>query len=98
VKNLNGATLNYPIYDKDLYALVRSLQTWEHYVVSKEFVIHSDHESFKYLNGQHKLNKRHAKWMECLKQFPCVIKYMKEKSNVVVDGLSIKIKTWSTNS
>ena len=59
----HGATLNYPTYDKELYALVRALKAWEHYLVSKEFFIHSDHESLKYLKGQHKLNKRHAKWM-----------------------------------
>ncbi|XP_068476613.1 uncharacterized protein [Phaseolus vulgaris] len=47
-EKLHGATLNYPIYDKELYALVRALKTWEHYLVSKEFVIHSDHESLKY--------------------------------------------------
>jgi len=69
-EKLHGATLNYPTYDKELYALVRALKTWEYYLVSKEFVIHSDHESLKYLKGQHKLNKRHAKWMEFLEQFP----------------------------
>jgi len=87
-EKLHGASLNYPTYDKELYALVRALQTWEHYLVSKEFVIHSDHESLKYLKGQHKLNKRHAKWMEFLEQFPYVIKYKKGKSNVVADALS----------
>jgi len=51
------------------------------------YVIHSDHESLKYLKGQHKLNKRHAKWMEFLEQFPYVIKYKKGKSNVVADAL-----------
>ena len=51
-EKLHGASLNYPTYDKELYALVRALQTWEHYLVSKEFVIHSDHESLKYLKGQ----------------------------------------------
>ena len=25
---LSGATLNYPTYDQELYALVRALQTW----------------------------------------------------------------------
>lgn len=25
---LSGATLNYPIYDKELYGLVRALKTW----------------------------------------------------------------------
>ena len=44
IEKLHGATLNYPTYDKGLYALVRALQTLEHYLVSKEFVIHSDHE------------------------------------------------------
>jgi len=58
----------------------------EQYLVSKEFVIHSDHESFIYLKGQHKLNKREAKWMKFLEQFPYVIKYKKGKSNVVVDA------------
>ena len=63
--------------EKELYALVRALKTWEHYLVSKEFVFHSDHESLKYLKGQHKLKKRHAKWMKFLEQFPYVIKYKK---------------------
>ena len=48
---LQGTALNYPTYDKVLYALVRALQTLEHYLVSKEFVIHSDHESLKYIRG-----------------------------------------------
>jgi len=67
---------------------VHALHTWEHYLVSKEFIIHNDHESLKYLKSQHKLNKRRAKWMEFLEQFPYVIKYKKGKSNVVVDALS----------
>ena len=29
-------------YDKELYTLVRALKTWEHHLVSKEFVIHSE--------------------------------------------------------
>jgi hypothetical protein len=50
-EKLHGPTLNYSTYDKELYALVRVLQTWQHYLWSKEFVIHSDHESLKYLKG-----------------------------------------------
>jgi len=40
-EKLHGASLNYLTYDKEMYALVRALQTWKHYLVSKEFVIHS---------------------------------------------------------
>lgn len=62
-EKLGGAFLNYPTYDKELYALVRALQTWQHYLWPKEFVIHTDHESLKHLKGQHKLNRRHARWV-----------------------------------
>jgi hypothetical protein len=44
-EKLSGPSLNYSVYDKELYALVRSLETWQHYLFPKEFVIHSDHES-----------------------------------------------------
>ena len=51
-------------------------------------MIHSDHESLEYLKGQNKLNKRHAKWVEFIEQFPYVIKHKQVKSNVVVHALS----------
>ena len=44
-KKLSGATLKYPTYAKELYALVRALETWQHYLWPKEFVIHTDHKS-----------------------------------------------------
>ena len=34
------------------------------------------------------LNKRHAKWVEFLEQFPYVIKYKNGKTDVVTDALS----------
>jgi hypothetical protein len=56
----------------------------------KEFIIHSDHEALKFLKSQSNLNKRHAKWVEFIESFPCIIKYTKGKDNVVVDALSQK--------
>jgi hypothetical protein len=60
-EKLSGPSLNYSTYDKELYALVRVLETWQHYLWPKEFVIHSDHEYLKHIRGQEKLNKHHAK-------------------------------------
>ena len=51
-------------------------------------MIHSGHESLKYLKGQSKLNKRDAKWVEFIEQFPYVIKHKQGKINVVADALS----------
>ncbi|XP_035542982.1 uncharacterized protein LOC118343747, partial [Juglans regia] len=74
-EKLSGAAQNYPTYDKEMYALVRALENWQHYLWPKEFVIHTDHESLKHLKGQQRLNKRHAKWVEFIETFPYVIRY-----------------------
>uniref|UniRef100_A0A2N9HRI2 Integrase catalytic domain-containing protein n=1 Tax=Fagus sylvatica TaxID=28930 RepID=A0A2N9HRI2_FAGSY len=95
-EKLSGAALNYPTYDKELYALVRALETWQHYLWPKEFVIHTDHESLKHLKGQHKLNKRHARWVEFIETFPYVIRYKQGKENVVADALSRRYALLST--
>ncbi|KAK1617504.1 hypothetical protein QYE76_023021 [Lolium multiflorum] len=38
-EKLDGARLNYPIYDKELYALVRVLEVWQHYLWPKEEIV-----------------------------------------------------------
>nr|AAQ56339.1 putative gag-pol polyprotein [Oryza sativa Japonica Group] len=87
-EKLSGPVLNYSTYDKELYALVRTLETWQHYLWPKEFVIHSDHESLKHIRSQGKLNRRHAKWVEFIESFPYVIKHKKGKENIIADALS----------
>jgi len=32
-EKLNGAHLNYSIYDKEFYALIRALEVWQHYLL-----------------------------------------------------------------
>ena len=46
-EKLSRVALNYPIYEKELYELVWTLETWQHYLWPKEFVIHTDHEYLK---------------------------------------------------
>ncbi|KAG7547458.1 Retrotransposon gag domain [Arabidopsis suecica] len=87
-EKLSGASLNYPTYDKELYALVRAMETWQHYLLSRECVIHTDHETLQHLRGQTNLKRRHAKWLEFIETFPYIIKYKKGKENVVADALS----------
>ncbi|GJZ56007.1 RNA-directed DNA polymerase [Tanacetum coccineum] len=65
-EKLNDAKRRYTTYDKEFYAIIRALDHWQHYLISKEFILHSDHEALKYIQCQHKLQPRHAKWVEFL--------------------------------
>ncbi|XP_062093905.1 uncharacterized protein LOC133799933 [Humulus lupulus] len=55
-----------------------------------------NHESLKHLKGQHKLNKRHARWVEYIEMFPYVIRYKQGKESVVPDALSRRYALIST--
>jgi hypothetical protein len=87
-EKLSGASLNYSTYDTELYALVRTLHSWQHYLWDREFIIHSDHEALKHIRTQTNLNRHHAKWVEFNESFPYIIKYKNGKDNVITDALS----------
>nr|GEY08870.1 hypothetical protein [Tanacetum cinerariifolium] len=89
-EKLNETKQRYSTYDKEFYAIVRALDQWQHYLISKEFILHSDHEALKYIQGQHKLRSRHAKWVECLQAFNFTIQYKSGKLNKGADPLSRK--------
>ena len=54
-ETFNQAIVNYPTYDKELYALVQSVKKWKHYLLGKETIIHTDHQPLEYLQTQTKL-------------------------------------------
>jgi hypothetical protein len=87
-EKLSGASLKYSTYDKEFYALVRTLHTWQHYLWHREFIIHYDHEALKHIRTQTNLNHRHAKWVEFIESFLYIIKHKNGKDNVIVDALS----------
>ena len=88
-EKFSQVVINYPTYDKDLYALVQSVKKWKHYLISKGTIIHTDHQPLQYLQSQTKFQQsHHFRWMGFLQQFHLVINYNKGTSNKVVDMLS----------
>nr|GEW87634.1 RNA-directed DNA polymerase [Tanacetum cinerariifolium] len=87
-KKLNYAKRRYRTYDKEFYAIIRALDHWQHYLISKEFILHSNHEALKYIQGQHKLQPRHAKWVEFIQAFTFTIKHKSGRLNKGADALS----------
>jgi len=67
IEKLYDSRRKYSTYDKEFYAIVRSLEHWSHYLIASAFILHYDHEALKYIQGQHKLNSAHAKLVEFLK-------------------------------
>jgi hypothetical protein len=63
-ETFNQAVVNYPTYDKELYALFQSVKKWKHYLLGKETIIHTDHQPSQYLQAETKLQQsRHYRWM-----------------------------------
>ncbi|GJX86205.1 RNA-directed DNA polymerase [Tanacetum coccineum] len=95
-EKLNETRRKYSTYDKEFYAIIRSLEYWHHYLISKEFILYFDHEALKYINGQHKLKPRHAKWVEFMQSYTFSIKYKAGILNKVADALSRRHTLLST--
>ena len=100
-EKLNEAKRTYSTYDKEFYALVRALEHWRHYLVGAQFILHSDYETLKFIQGQHKLNPRHAKWVEHLQSFNFMIHHKVNQMNKRADALSMRyllLWFWSPKS
>jgi hypothetical protein len=89
-EKLNDARKRYSTYDLELYAVVQSLKHWRHYLIHREFVLFSDHDSLRHLQSQKHLNARHARWVEFLQQYTFVLKHKAGTENQVADALSRK--------
>jgi len=74
--------------DKEFYTIVHCFEHWSHYLVASEFILHSDHKGLKYIQGQHKLNASHAKWVKYLQSFQFIIKHKSRKLKQGADVLS----------
>lgn len=68
--------------------VVRTLQHWEPYLLSKEFVLHGDHQALRYIHSKKGSSMMHARWFLYLERFTFVIKHKTGKTNKLADALS----------
>jgi hypothetical protein len=87
-EKLNDTRKRYSAYDLEFYALIQTLKHWRPYLIHREFILFTDHDSLKYLHSQNKLSPRHARWISFLQQFSFVIRHKTGRENKVADAFS----------
>jgi hypothetical protein len=87
-RKLNESERLYPIYDKEMLAIMHALTKFRQYLVGSRFVVKTDHNSLKYFLDQKDLSERQQKWVSKIQAFDFDIEYVKGKRNIVADALS----------
>ena len=89
-RKFTAAELNYPIYDKELLAVVAAFQQWRVYLEGAQHPIqvYTDHKNLEYFTGARTTSRRHARWAATLAAYQYTIVYRKGASNGKPDALS----------
>jgi ribonuclease HI len=89
-KSLSETERNYEIHDKEMLAIIRALEEWQHFLkgAPHKVEIWTDHKNLEYFMSAKKLNRRQARWSLTLARFDFVMHHRPRKSMGKSDALS----------
>lgn len=87
-KALSPTRLGLSTYEKELLAVVMAVTKWRHYLLGRQFLIKTDHQSLKFLLEQRVTTPMQQKWLSKLMGFDYEIIYKTGKTNMAADVLS----------
>ncbi|KIN99403.1 hypothetical protein M404DRAFT_30463 [Pisolithus tinctorius Marx 270] len=81
---------NYQVFDKEMLAIIRALETWRHYLEATpyQFEIWTDHANLQYFMKAQNLDRRQARWAQYLSRFNYKLVYKPGSSMAKADTLS----------
>ncbi|XP_031253479.1 uncharacterized protein LOC116111443 [Pistacia vera] len=87
-RTLNDAQRNYSTIEKELLAVVFSLEKFRSHLLGTKIIVHSDHAALHYLMTKKEAKPRLIRWILLLSEFDLEIKGKRGTENRVMDHLS----------
>lgn len=86
-RGLEQAEKNYRTTDKELLAIVKSIDHFRHYLIGKEFIARTDHQALEYIWTCDNPTTRMLQWALKLQEYKFTVQYIKDDKNIA-DGIS----------
>lgn len=89
-KTFSPTEQNYPIYDRELLAVLRALREWRHYVIGSPHTttILSDHQNLLYYQKPQNLKPRQARWSLEMSEYDIKLIHTPGQKMIQSDALS----------
>jgi len=91
-RKMNENEQNYVRRDLELAAIIHALKMWRHYLLSRQFILMSDHSGLRYLFDQLHLNAEKSIWLAMISEFDFTIRYIKGTENGVAYAFSKRVR------
>jgi hypothetical protein len=85
---LKSTELNYPVHEKELFAIIWALKKWCSSCLGGSIYMYTDHWTIENFNAQCDLFHHQLRWQEFISQYDMSIVYIKGKDNTVANVLS----------
>lgn len=89
-KKLDGCQRRWPTHEKELFAVVHCLKTWQHYLGLHKTKVYTDNVSLKYFETQAQMSAKQLRWHDTLALMNVDLIHKPGRDNVVPDALSRK--------